>query len=60
MDTLIDVFERLEELANKWENVPYTGGLTSAAYSICAKELRNIVGTRVHSDTLLESWAKDD
>ena len=42
--TLYALIAQLESLIAKWENKPYTGDLTKAIYSICAKELRQITG----------------
>lgn len=39
------LIEKLEALIEKWENTPYTGDLTKAATSVCAKELREVIGS---------------
>jgi len=41
---MYELLEMLEELISKWENTPYTGDLTKAAKSVCAGELRQIIG----------------
>jgi len=41
---MYELIEELEKLIAKWENAPYTGDLTKAAKSVCAKELRKILG----------------
>lgn len=50
--TLYELLDRLEQLAEKWENKPYTGDYTKGAYSVAARELREIIGRpdyiRVH------------
>lgn len=41
---MYDLLEKLEALIKKWENTPYTGDLTKAERSVCARELREILG----------------
>lgn len=44
MNAKKSLFEKLTELVEKWENAPYTGDLTKAVQSICAQELREVLG----------------
>lgn len=41
---MYELLEQLERLIEKWENAPYTGDLTKAVKSVCAKDLREIIG----------------
>lgn len=44
-DTLFGLVEKLDALCERWEHVPYTGDLTKAAKSVCAQELRKLIGS---------------
>ena len=41
---MYDLLEELEALIERWESAPYTGDYTKAAKTVCAQELRQIVG----------------
>jgi hypothetical protein len=51
-----DLIERLEALIEKWENAQYTGDYTKATRSVCAKELREILGQPESSEL---HWVQD-
>ena len=42
---LYSLIDKLEKLIEKWEKTPYTGDLTKAARTGCARELRDIIGS---------------
>lgn len=42
---MYDLIEKLEALIEKWENEPYTGDYIKVTKSVCAKELREVIGS---------------